>query len=580
MDTTKRPHYLRPVKSVQAPSQIVSVDVRLHTSGLMAGYAIFSRRSGKSWEARKERAFTNAEEFWAWLQSVGKKDRCTWVMSSNWPRLCLPIGLDRATEEWGWTVGKSALSPGCFWIQLQGHAREIEIVDLANWWGSCPDDIEVDVDKIPDIYMASRLTAEAIHRLVTSVISYALANDLGCVQPTIGSWSMNLWRHWHSGKKVCVHADTATSKLERAAYYGGECRVNRVGQYKGEYYALDVNNLYPYIQGAYLMPYHLPEPQPAIMEGELEHLGNGIGAIARVRISSTSQTFPVRTQGRTIFALGDYWTTLAQPELSLAYRLGCVKEVAEYKIYYCTDLFSAWADRLWRLRFASKQGGHKTLAALLKMLGVSLHGRFGKRAVDWRECETAAPKPWQRWIEQDSKGDWRVHRAIGDNVTCKWASDDEPFDSFPAVAAFATSAARVYMHELRAIAGERECWYQFTDSLIVTATGRERLLAAGMIDASALGKLKTDSVFSNVNIRGPAWILAGSELRASGIGKYSEVIGPDRYNVIHHTSPMGIVTSNGMASYAEIPVQTEYPPPELCGTADADGWVTPPVLSL
>jgi hypothetical protein len=180
----------------------------------------------------------------------------------------------------------------------------------------------------------------------------------------------------------------------------------------------------------------------------------------------------------------------------------------------------------------------------------------------------------------DSKGKWHQYRSIGDTTYRKCKNDEEPDDTFVAIAAWTTSAARVYMHELRAVAGERECYYQYTDSLFVTKKGYTRLCDAGYVDHNTIGKLKTYNEYATIEVRGPGWINYGDRLKACGIGENAIKTGHDTYLINHATSPNGIFGRNGKINYAELPIPTTYPPPETRGEVDAKGWVQPVRLPM
>lgn len=572
------PHPLSPVKHTRTPSVLVCFDARLDTDKNVHWYACTARREGETWTRFQCAYGHDAESFWQWLWNRPLTQRRAWVVATNLARAADAIGLALETTETETAVDSALVSERCVVLELSRGPRKYTLLDLHNLWDSLPQGIDTPIDSPLPARQQCEQSARATYQLLTTLFNFVNEFDLGGIHPTVGAWSSNLWRHWYKGNPVIVHDCTDSIALERSAYFGGQVIVHREGVLDGPFYGIDVNMMYPYAMAMYQCPRRLIEYIPRADKALLESLTVSEGAIAEVLLNTGGMVYPYRRNKQSLTARGEFWTCLAWPELSFALAMGHVEQVSRCSVFQCTDMFSAWAERIWNTRndISAKYG--KGLASLVKRLAASLHGKFAQHGVDWADCEEPLLNPWSWWFAWD--GDRFVRRrAIGWNVQQKmFDAENEPNDSFPAIAAWTTSAARMFMLGLREICGPENWVYQYSDSLVVSVEGRSRLEQSGMLQPDQLGKCKEDWVSQSVEIRGPGWLLCDDRRRTCGVAPDAEEIETDTYLTEREATLAGMIGQNGPKAYTLLRQVTHYPPAEIKGIRRADGWIDPPEI--
>jgi len=574
----KQAHYLNYVLSQRAPSQVCTVHAVSAPDGACRWYAIFARREDGQWTRRHERSGNSAAEWWSWIWSIGSIGRRLWVFAPRWVQIMDALDVVDETTFGAGALGKRVVSEGCTMIELAKAGRSLTMIDAANWWDTLPDWLAVPKDAPLSTEERVEESCRRLWSLVTSTIDQAVAADLGVIQPTIGSWASNVWRHWHRGQRVIVHTDIDAAILERRAYMGGQCIVHKTGVLSGPWYGIDCNMMYPWAMSSCLQPYQLVAYNPHGDVRLLELMSPGQGAIAEVELSQMDWTYPYKSHGQLRAARGTFWTVLAWPELSYALSQGHVRTVRQVCIYSLADLFSVWANRLWSLRLTTRASGRVDFATLLKRLGAALHGKLGQLGAEWVEGLFPCIRPWAWWPVMMPDRTVRRRRAIGLAVEEKWQADDEPNDSFPGIAAWTTSGARQRMSKLRARVGRDNWVYQFSDQLVVNAEGFARLTSLGEIDPDRLGAFKVEFESRQVEIRGPGWIMHDARRRAAGIGAGAKEVEPDIYTIECQQTMAGKFGPTGPKKYTEWVRKVHYPASKVVGELAADGFIDPPTL--
>ena len=574
----RQPHYLSAVQGNRSPSQVAVVVAEGQQLVDCRWHARFGRKENGDWTRQAERRGNSPEEFWSWLWAQGQPGRRTWVFAPRWGRLADPLDLCEETTFGRGQPGKQVVSPGCCLIELNHKGRSLTLLDVRNWWDELPQWLDQAQDQ--ELCTEDRLAAvcERLWSLVTRTIDLALEHDLGVIQPTLGAWASNVWRHWHSGQRLATHADIDALLLERRAYFGGQVIVHRRGLLPGPWIGVDCNMMYPWAMSSCLFPYSFVAYNPQADLRLLEMLPAHQAAIADVEVETSDWTYPVRWRRALVAARGTFQTSLAWPELSYALSQGHVKKVFAAAIYSVADLFGEWARRLWALRLQAIAAGQEDWAGLLKRLGVALHGKLSQVGAEWVEADFPCVKPWSWWPSMQPDGSIRRRRALGLTVQERWQADEEPPDACPSIGAWTTSAARQRMNMLRQLVGRTNWVYQYSDQLIINEYGLERMRAAGEMCPETLGRFKEDFRASQVEIRGPGWIMHDSRRRAAGIGQAATEVEPDTYTIEGEQSLAGKIGRTGPKLYSAWKRRVHFPPRETIGDVADDGWIDPLTL--
>jgi hypothetical protein len=393
-----------------------------------------------------------------------------------------------------------------------GHRATI--VDARNYVDCGMDDLAEWTDHartpLADSPIGSHRAIERLSRDCLIVRSYLVSlldlwheHDFGQWRWTVGGLALAAFRHRLMPHPPVIHQDAEVRALEREGYRGGEVIVPYVGTIPGTTYAVDVTSLYPHIMRTTLMPVklvhyiNLTDWQVGPPPGELGDV------IAEVAVDTGTDSAMVKTATGAMQVSGRYVTVLAGPELDNAHHRGWVRAWKRAAIYKLEPIFRDYVDTLWPLRQRYLEQGNRLGAKLIKLMLVSLYGKFGQYGYKMEpRPEKIAPRPWQQWRELDAaSASARQFLSIGERVYEESRGDTHPMAAV-AIAAYVTAAGREYMRMLRGLAGERHWYYQSTDSLILDQVGIDKLHSLGLIGPNILGRLRVEHQGEDTRVDG------------------------------------------------------------------------------
>lgn len=331
-------------------------------------------------------------------------------------------------------------------------------------------------------------------------IKYIKIHRLGNVKPTLASQAMEAYKVRFIQNRHFPHTNKDAWILERESYYGGRTDCWRLGEVTGPVYQYDANSLYPSMMTSHKYPVEMLSHETYKELKPPSIITDAAGTIARVRIRADAGEYPIRAVGGTYFCQGYFDTTLAGPELSRALRLGHVVGVLERSVYRLASLFERYVGFFWSQKTHCTNHNLPAEREIAKRLLVSLYGKFGQLSPVWEETEFEPDEPdaLTGTLYNVDSGETRKWRRIAD--LCQIDGDpDIHKSSFIPIASYVTAYGRDYMYKLREIAGSKEVYYQATDSLFVSETGRANLDRGGHLDEKRMGKLKHVSTFNAVN---------------------------------------------------------------------------------
>lgn len=392
-----------------------------------------------------------------------------------------------------------------------------------------------------------RNDVEILKRGILSLMTMVRENDLGVWKATIAGQAFAAYRHRFMRHSILPHNDPAARKHERGCYYGGEVGVYFVGRVvpslsreplepvrpivrmpaviQGPIYHLDVNSLYPSVMRDGHYPTQLIDIRERSSVEDVCRLPLGVSCSARVSLDAVSRPYPIKFRGQLWFGMGRMVTCLCGPELVAACRSGDVVGIDQLHLYTCAPIFRSYVEGLYQLRLDMRARGNAPGESIVKLLLNSLYGKFGQKGTALEPLPNYdCPKGWGMHYEKYVQSE-RLHcggcsAILGDGEGIVEASrlgreirlvgwnafavsrDSEPDQSFPAISAWVTSYGRERMRCLRGTAGLHEVLYQDTDSLHCTERGLRRLMRAGELHPTKLGKLKLVGVANEAEYRG------------------------------------------------------------------------------
>ena len=507
--------------------------------------------------SRTEYSGTTSEEFWKLVYSLGDEKKCTWVFAHNiahdWNQIGFWSELDRDiltlrplfrkdkegndTDKPSW-YGKLCLENNPTFAQLRQGQATYKFVDTCNYWPKSLAEIgrkigvekgEVDYETVDNDTLRKYCQQDVliIETAVIEMLRKWRELDCGVFQVTAAMLSLTNFRHTcdirtpdNSGPDVLCMPDHKSHELERQSLHGGRIQCFRVGRYYGKFYHLDVNGLYPYVMYHHSYPRRLVRYQERMDFDELRAAKSCYECVARVLISSRYSDYPVRIDSRQYHVTGRFWTALCGGELQRAIDNQHISEVGTVQLYSKASLFRSWVDR-WYDRKISACGDtveQRRDYEFVKLIINSLSGKFAQSGKRWQDVPGRIPLVrWGGYVDEfgDEK---RPHkwRGIAGNAQV-YVDAGEPEHSFPLITACITANAREYMRQLIAIAGQENCHYMATDSLIVNKDGYMSLLLEEKIHPTKMGMMKVLGVYSSVSINGANWYTLDNKEVASGM---------------------------------------------------------------
>jgi len=528
-------YYLPENKSEASPGNIMFFDTESHFQQEIAyetgqyhrlrlGCAIAGRLERGVWTREKRCEFRSAEQFWEFVAECSHPRIPLWLFAHNIGydllTTCFPEMLCNGTfrifdpvedktkidilgQKYKKTTGFLCTENPPNIISVKHcNGWKLTAIDTFNFWVTSLAKIGEMVGKqkteMPKYEASDRQwfdycmqDVEVLKTAVLGLIGWVKDNDLGKFRFTAPSQAMAAFRHRFMQNKILCHNNVTLRTFERQAYYGGRLECFYVGDVNQKCYELDVTSLYPSVMLGALYPHSVKKWFHSRTHTYTTTPQLGLDYIAEVKLK-TAEQFPRRdTKIGTIYPVGEYWTTLAGPELVRALELGAVREVGNWAQFELCELFTPFVNWFWQYRLSQKEAGNKLNADLAKLLMNGLYGKFGQKTNAWTDRPDMTPGEQFIWTAEASAttGEIDIFRTIGPCVQ-QWTGKQEHPYAFPAIAAYVTAYARERMYGLRQIAGKENTYYLVTDALFCNQAGYERLVEAGQLSETELGLLR------------------------------------------------------------------------------------------
>jgi hypothetical protein len=638
-----RVKYLQRNHSTRTPCNLVFVDTETvgHNVGVNAeshtlrlGVAIRVRLRKGRVVRRSVYRFRSQEEWWAWLEKGSESHRPTWVFAHNagfdltilglWeqieagqqrfkdPRPPRPSRGRKGGETEprdGFAVTQDPPTLIRVWTRC---GKPIVYADTLNWWRCSLRKLGESVDlhkyEMPSLEASEdewfeycERDVEITERAVLGLVAMVQEEDLGAWKGTAAAQAMAAYRHRWMQHGILIDQNQVATRLCRSAYFGGECRLSYQGVVSatdgeslavadqlravappirlGRVHVLDLQSAYPWAMANFRHPCKLegstPQPNPEL----LRSLVKGRWLAALVEIKSDGVAYPTRSDGKTEYVRGHFWSALCGEELRAALDAGHVLNVASCVQYQSADLFSEYVAYWWQRRQKAKAEGREAEEGLCKLFLNSLYGRFGMRSARWADRpDIVAPCPWGVFMHADpDTGELLTCRSIGWHSQGSGLRGEHP-DALPAIPASVTAAVRVRMRQLRAVAGEGDVFYQDTDSLHVSDDGLSRLQEAGEVAPGILGALRVVEAVDRAWYRGRRNYSLDEREIVAGLKAGSEEVAPGVYDQLRFEGLGSLLFREPASSIRVTTERFTLRDGGDVGIVSQDGTVKPPIV--
>ena len=557
---------------------------------LAFGWWCYKRRkpSGE-WTTGEWGRFSDAATFWdAVVSHTYEKDRLVIVCHNTAFDLSV-LDPFRHLNLHGFSLTTACIDAPPTILRWRKGARVIQALDSLSWWRQplkaigervglpkldMPDGWDDPV--LADEYC--RRDVEILARAVCGWWDWLRDEDMGQAAATLAAQAMTAFRHRYMSHAIHVDDTDRANELSRSAYHGGRVECFRVGYYRGSYHLLDVHSMYPAVMESGVFPVRLVHAVKSYSVADLAAALTRYSVVAEVTIRTDVPAYPVRDGVRLFFPIGEFRARLCTAELEHAILRGEIVAVHRVAVYESAPIFREFVRDMYARRRACIDAGDVVGAAQFKSLLTNLYGKFGQRGIVWDKCADALDLQAEQWAEIDAEnGEVTKYRQFGGIVQAQ-GKEQESRDSFPAIAAHVTSAARMLLWGLVLRAGREHVLYTDTDSLLVDDTGLARLDSA--IHESDLGTLGREGSTDRVRIWGAKDYDFGFKTRTKGVRKTAkwiewDLVTQERWSglgrALFDEKLGGPTTERGRKRLAR-----RYEK----GVVHSDGSITPHVLTL
>lgn len=596
---------------------------------LSLGVAIAFRLESGRQRSREVFHFTSARQFWGWLTTKLSPRRPLWLFAHNLffdlSALCFWAEME---------AGEYTLTePDCLYEPRRKRrpkeprrsgllatddppsivdcwhrsGAKLHALDTMNWWRCSLSALgsSLGLDKLPMPAAGDGFSdwsgyclrdCEIVEKAVLRLAGWVKGNDLGNFRYSAASQAYAAYRHRFMPADAQIYTPDDAKPLERRAYYPARQFVHFVGRVvpwqpdafrlpkqggpveQGPVYALDVASCYPSVMRGHDYPMRHVKTVTMMSPRELAEWLRVYAGCAEVAVSSEDEPYPYREPagkgGRVLWCVGRFATTLCGPELYRALEGGHVAAVGRAQFYTRGRPFDSFVDWCLSERAQALDGGDRVAADLAKLVGNSLHGKFGQRSPRWAiEPGLVAPLPWGHFHRSDELfEDVHSYRSVA--YTVQRSGDGAESDaSFPLIAAYATAYARERMRTICRVAGKRCVLMEDCDTVHVTAAGHDALRSAGWVRPDAPGYLRPVGRYEEAEYRGVRHYRVGDEWTVAGLTLKAKQLPDGRWVQSTFAGPDATIGKGPLAGPLEIETLARDPVPYVPGQVRPDGWV-------
>jgi len=516
------PHILKDNKGTQQPNNIIWVDTETkhHLSKdrdqyhfLWFGWACYQRREeGEKWSKPEWFRFTTLEAFWDWVETKTRKKTRLYMFAHNGVFDLPVLGAFSEMPDRGYKLHNAIADCPPLVLVWKKESRTIRFVDTLNIWRMPLSElgnktghhkIAMPLPSAPmsdwDAY--GKQDVEIIRVAVLDWLTFLRDNDLGGFASTLASQAFNTYRHRFMPTAIFITDRKEALALDRESYVGGRTECNYIGEYHSDFYLVDVHSMYPSVMFAEEYPVKLLGTYDDVTFKEMERWLETKAVVAQVEIETEEPIYPIVYEGKLVFPVGTFWCTLAGPELDYALLNGNIKTLGTANVYVKAKIFESFVAFMYLERRRVFDCGDLVSYWLFKILMNSLYGKFGQRGRRWVNYGTVDNDIIETWDEIDAEtGKITRWRRFG-GLEQTWVDDGESRESFPAIASYVTSYARLKIWQAMKLAGQENWYYCDTDSLLLNQKGFDNIQS--LLHESALGMWGLEKRLSRIVLHGP-----------------------------------------------------------------------------
>lgn len=535
-------HYIRENKNANVPKRVVTIAVEAVESTSRGqkyltwrcGAAVFLHWTRNGTAIRETRTYLGTADMWADIANFTKVKHRTVVYAHNVPYVMRISQALQRIPDLNFNVEAIRVNQAGSWSRWSRDKASLTICDTASVFpvtvytlgtlSGLPKNPTPESDDIQPWLDHASHDAAILSRTIESYFNWLREGHAGNWQMTGAGQSWANWRHAHYTHKVLVHADAEAIAAERRAMWTGRAEALQWGRdYDAPIYEWDWKNAYPRIARDCALPYSLAGRTGAVSLRQLRELVSRYNVLADVEVTTDMPVVPARYEGRILWPIGSFTTTLWDPEIDLLIKTGARFTVQRTWLYRRAPVLADWGRWvLGELGFQS-EGRPPWLGIVLKHWSRALIGRFATQYQDWEVFgwEPQTDVRMGHLLNADT-GELSEFMQIGHEIH-QMTGLSESDDSCPQITSYVMSMARNRLFHAVSAVGWQNVYYMDTDSLIVNTAGNARLeslTSQGLFDG-----LRLKGRYRGYEIYGPRSMVVGPNHVFAGLPKQSQRTG-------------------------------------------------------
>lgn len=532
-------HYIKPNETTRVPRRLIFVDTEAHKDPVPLGHeqrwaiAVACYRDQRPDRKAVERwgTYDDPDMLWAEVDAWCGKSGRTVLWTHN-------LGYDARISECllilpklGWSlVAHNLIGKGTWLTWRRGRATLVmvdstsvfpmELIKLGPLVGLAKLQLPDALARGVGLYSRCWRDVEILRKAILEYLQWIEVEDLGNWQFTGAGQSWATFRHRFMDKRLLVHDDQPALAAERRAMWTGRCEAYWHGELDFQVvHEWDLSLAYPRIAKDFNVPVRLLGPMPLDYDWRRALGSKTTGLLARCTVTTEVPVVPTEHDGRILWPVGTFETTLWDPEISEAIAAGADIRVEEAWLYYKAPALKRWAE--WIMEELDSLGDPDShwKYPVLKHQARALIGRFAMTYTKWEEYAYAPTESVLAHSVYDATTEetFRVVQ-IGrtmwrDTGTTEWG------ESMPMVTGYVQSLARVRLWRIQQAAPEGSILYADTDSVLVTDMHSKYLDAIARAHPEWGLRLKRS--WQGFAVWGPRQIRTGASVRVAGVSRHA-----------------------------------------------------------
>lgn len=510
-----------------------------HVQTWRLGCAEFASIRKNGTASLRAQDYATPEAFWDDVSAFCSREGRTVLWAHNLGYDVRTSGLFRILPNLGWRLVAHNITSRSTWLEWRRERSTLVMVDSVSiwnttlakvgvWFGLGKTQLALDTEDDGLWLDRCRRDVEILRTSILAYLDWLKTEDMGNWQITGAGQSWAVFRHKFMTFKLTVHDDEGALHAERRAMWAGRCEAYWKGEINAQtVHEWDFSNAYATIARDHPVPVRLLGPMPEDYDWRQLLRSQASTFLARCRVKTSLPVVPAEREGRILWPIGEFETTLWAPEITAILDAGGTVDIQYAWIYRTRPALKEWGE--WILSELNKPDD--VVPAWQKAV-LKHHSRalIGRMAMTYREWEPFGESPEShvrasKFYDMDTDKECDMiqvgHSVWVDNGRVEWTQ------SMPMVTGYIQSIARVKLWNVMQALPERVLLYVDTDSLIVT---RNHLDTVDQVARSDVGRgLRLKRSWDGFAIYGPRQITTGQQVRVSGVPRGASHVARGEY---------------------------------------------------